>query len=673
MVNLLFGIHCHQPVGNFDYVIKHAFEKSYKPFLETLYNYPDFKFSIHYTGPLLEWIEQNEPEFFEIIREMVSRKQVEIFVSGFYEPVLASIPENDRGAQILIAREYAIRKFHYMPDGLWLTERVWDPSIVKSLIKSGINYVLVDDFHFLSAGFDKANLHGYYLTESEGQTLGIFPIDEKLRYLTPFRPVDETLKYLKELHESQKEAAIIFDDGEKFGIWPGTHDWVYKKGWLKKFIEGILSLDFVRTSTYREFYESHKPLGRAYLPTASYFEMSEWSLMPEKALKFVEFVNRLKSEGIFEENKIFVRGGIWQNFLVKYSEANRMHKKMVYISRELKDTPMEEKIPIYRAQCNDAYWHGIFGGLYLPHLRRANYSNLLEAERNLPAPIFEEIDIDCDGFYEIYARTKFIVAQIKPSYGGALTELSSLKQALNFQDILMRRFEHYHKGLEETHHNDSGVASIHEMPKKVDRKKLIYDWSEKFSLLDHFIEGSPEAKSLARVEFKELGDFVNQPYEYVMEKNGVKLHRSGGVFDGEKRLIEIEKDITIPLERPEVIAKYRISGRSGNAVFAVELNFSMPSADSKASRIILDGKIIGSFHDILNARGHELILDDTVFNTAVKLRSERETVFRIFPVYTVSQSESGLDYTYQETGIFMFFGPVEGIFENTITISIPGG
>ena len=36
---------------------------------------------------------------------------------------------------------------------------------------------------------------------------------------------------------------------------------------------------------------------------------------------------------------------------------------------------------LYRSQCNDAYWHGVFGGLYLNHLREAAYSNLLRAER----------------------------------------------------------------------------------------------------------------------------------------------------------------------------------------------------------------------------------------------------------------------------------------------------
>lgn len=677
MLKFLFGIHCHQPVGNFDYVFENAYKKSYKKFLDTAFDYPDFKFSIHFTGPLLEWIEKKHPEYVEKLRSLAARRQVEILISGFYEPVLAAIPEYDRVAQILYAKEYIVKKFHKKPNGLWLTERVWDPSIVKSLIKSGIKYVLVDDFHFLSAGFDKSDLYGYFLTESEGETLAIFPIDEKLRYLTPFKPIDETVEYLKQLNDQGKSGAIIFDDGEKFGIWPGTYDWVYRKRWLRNFIEKILSLEFVQTSTFSEFMEEERPVGRAYLPTSSYFEMSEWSLVPEKAAQFVKFVEHLKNEGIFEKNKIFVRGGIWTNFLVKYSEANRMHKKMTFISKEMEKSnlPMEERIDLYRAQCNDAYWHGIFGGLYLPHLRRANYTNLLKAEKKLGNEIYDEIDIDCDGWDEIYIRTKNLVLQLKPSYGGAITEFSSLNLAINFQDTLMRRFEHYHKGFKIGKKEDKGVPSIHEISKSVNSKTmraLVYDWSERLSLLDHFILGNPDIDELESVKFQEVGDFVNQIYDYdILHNSSVRLTRKGGVYIEGKREINVFKDVS--LIDNGIAVDYQVKGNSAGSIFAIEFNFSMPSANSRDSKVIIDGRIEGSFKSKVRKQGKELIMDDVVFNTGIRLLSDQEAVFNVFPVYTVSQSESGIELTYQETCIFIFFNNIEDTFENKLKILILGG
>ena len=38
---------------------------------------------------------------------------------------------------------------------------------------------------------------------------------------------------------------------------------------------------------------------------------------------------------------------------------------------------------LYRGQCNCPYWHGSFGGLYLPHLRNAIYRSLIAADNAL--------------------------------------------------------------------------------------------------------------------------------------------------------------------------------------------------------------------------------------------------------------------------------------------------
>ena len=62
--SLLFGIHCHQPIDNFGWVIEEAIEKSYKPFFTILKEFPQFKCSVHYSGWLLEFIEKNDEELF---------------------------------------------------------------------------------------------------------------------------------------------------------------------------------------------------------------------------------------------------------------------------------------------------------------------------------------------------------------------------------------------------------------------------------------------------------------------------------------------------------------------------------------------------------------------------------------------------------------------------------
>ena len=62
-VRLIFALHNHQPVGNFDDVFASAYRLSYQPFLDVLESYPEIKFALHTSGPLMEWLVANRPEY----------------------------------------------------------------------------------------------------------------------------------------------------------------------------------------------------------------------------------------------------------------------------------------------------------------------------------------------------------------------------------------------------------------------------------------------------------------------------------------------------------------------------------------------------------------------------------------------------------------------------------
>ena len=144
------AIHFHQPVGNFDEVIERACDKCYMPFLETLNKYPDIKMTFHFTGCLLEWAEHNRPELLSLVKDMVSRGQIEMMSGGFYEPILASIPERDRLSQIKLLNEYVKDKFSYEPKGAWVAERIWEPGLPSVYSDAGIKYVILDDKHSIA-------------------------------------------------------------------------------------------------------------------------------------------------------------------------------------------------------------------------------------------------------------------------------------------------------------------------------------------------------------------------------------------------------------------------------------------------------------------------------------------------------------------------------------------
>jgi hypothetical protein len=475
-VRFAFGIHLHQPVGNFDAVFEQHLDEVYRPFLERIDERGFLPISVHLSGPLLEWLEKRGGTFLDLLGKLAADNRVELLCAGMYEPILAALPRRDRVEQVVWMREALHRRFGVEPIGLWLTERVWEPDLAADLADAGIRYALVDDRHFLVSGFRQDQLHVPYMTESDGRQLALFPIDEQLRYLIPFRPPAETADYLRQLGRQGRALAVLADDGEKFGGWPGTREWVYGQGWLDQFLstmEGLIDAGEVILSTLSSALSAVPSGGLAYLPTASYREMEGWALPADAARRLVGLERELGEERLRGPDGPLVRGAHWQNFLVKYPESNWMHKKMLALStlaRAAGDPP-EARRAIGRAQCNDAYWHGVFGGLYLPHLRDAIWANLAEAEEILRAsePMAWELrDLDGDGHNELWVHDASFSAILSPARGGVIEEFTVFAHRINYANTLTRRREGYHEASEPGaghggHDPATGTPSIHDL------------------------------------------------------------------------------------------------------------------------------------------------------------------------------------------------------------------
>src|SRR4051812_42209891 len=110
-LTLLFAIHNHQPDGNFGHVFEAAYRDCYGPLVEALLEAEHVKVALHHTGALFEWIERERPEYFDRLRILVARGQAELLGGGFYEPMLAVLPERDARGQIAMMTEYLERHF----------------------------------------------------------------------------------------------------------------------------------------------------------------------------------------------------------------------------------------------------------------------------------------------------------------------------------------------------------------------------------------------------------------------------------------------------------------------------------------------------------------------------------------------------------------------------------
>src|SRR5207249_4737670 len=147
-----------------------------------------------------------------------------------------------------------------------------------------------------------------------------------------------------------------------------------------------------------------------------------WALPPDAALRLARLERDLGEERLAGPDGALVRGAHWRNFFVRYPESNRMHKKMQALSALCRRAgePAAARRAIGRAQCNDAYWHGVFGGLYLPHLRHAIWHQLALAEGELRrgAPLaVERVDLDGDGVEEIWIHAAGFSAVVSPRGG----------------------------------------------------------------------------------------------------------------------------------------------------------------------------------------------------------------------------------------------------------------
>jgi hypothetical protein len=664
-LQLALVIHAHQPVGNFEHVLEAVHRLSYAPFVDVLNQHPAIRVALHYSGILLEWLEQRHPEYVDLLGDLVERGQVEMVGGGFYEPVLASLPLPDRLAQLERMSRYLEKRFGRRPRGAWLTERVWDPSIPETLAQAGIEYTLTDDYHFLCVGLEKDQLLGYYLTEWQGHSVKVLPGLKDLRYLLPFRMEQEAIDYLRALAErGPGGVAIMGDDLEKFGGWPQTYDHVYTNGWLERFFQALeRSSDWLVTSLPGDYIHRHPPLGRIYLPTASYQEMMGWALPAAASVAYEEFLHRVEQQPEGGSLARFIHGGLWHNFFHKYEEANHLHKRMLEVSRRYQDlalglAPTREARERYeqgyenllRSQCNDAYWHGVFGGLYAPHLRTGVYQALLEAEKTADEletapPAVKRLDFNLDGREEVFLSTGELVAVVTPGDGGTVAEISYRPRAFNAVNSLRRRPEGYHAKLRQAGHGSTAAASIH------DRVTVKEEGLERFLQYDRYNRHA--CRSLIFGAGRTLEDYRTGRLE---ESRAL----ASGAFDIvaatpgwcalEGRdldcVCQVRSVLTLLGSRLE--ADWQLhSGTLADLKGGLELVLNLLAPDAPDRYFELPGNRRERLAWSGEVAGPQVALVDEWLDLRIHVTAEPAATWWIVPIFTVSQSEGGFERVYQ--------------------------
>ncbi len=692
-MSLALVLHNHQPVGNFGWVIADAYEHAYQPLVAALERHPAIRLGLHYSGPLLDWLAAERPDFLDRLGRLARAGRVELLGGGYYEPVLAALPERDRLAQLGRMADAIERIGGRRPSGAWLAERVWEPDLPISLVDSGYRWTILDDAHLRAASVDESRLWGTYLTEDQGRLLTVFASDQGLRYRLPFGTVEDAIAYLREhATEAGELLGMMGDDGEKFGSWPETFEHCWGTGqWMERFFQALAdNSEWLQLVTPTEWLERERPIGRAYIPTSSYAEMGEWALPAAEGLAFEAVRLRVEREHLPEAR--WLRGGFWRNFQVKYREINELHKQMLRASAKVAGlasigTPAgataaeQARHELLQGQSNDCYWHGVFGGIYITHMRLATYEHLIAAEdladtlgRSAGWPVdgIVRLDTDLDGSPEILVTSPGQVVVIDPDGGGGIGswDIRPVRHAL--AAVMRRQVEAYHQRLIEaeaatadslgpgphqaaTVPDGGSVPSIHDVVRVREpglAARLHYDAYERRLGLVHLLVPGTTAAAFEEARAEELSDAHTGTYEVVeLGQDAVLLAReaclgAGGSvrvekrfsFLGDRRAPSIRLDCSVVNTGPgRILADLAIEwpimllGGGGNPAAWYELDGRRSAHDGRAE------------HDDVA----HLTSGNDYIGIALATTIEPPATTWWAPIETISNSEFGFERTYQ--------------------------
>ncbi|MGE3776765.1 MAG: alpha-amylase/4-alpha-glucanotransferase domain-containing protein, partial [Pirellulaceae bacterium] len=502
--------------------------------------------------------------------------------------------------------------------------------------------------------------------------------------------------------ERHPGAVMVFgDDGEKFGTWPETKRHVYTDGWLHRFFDALLAnREWLQLSTLGEAFDSRPSVGKIYLPDGSYREMTEWVLPVDQHLEYQSITHEMEHDPRWHRIQRFVRGGFWRNYKVRYPEANEMYSRMISVSRRLEHAERQgvqgeeldwARRELYRGQCNCSYWHGAFGGIYLPHLRNAVFNHLIAAENLLnhamgkSGPWIEASfdDYNFDALPEVRLGNDRLVALIAPMQGGMLYELDVRSICHNLMATLTRRPEAYHrKVLRGSQQHQDNCASIHDrvvFKQQGLDQRLQYDRFPRKSLLDHFYDENVTLEAVSRCEVEERGDFLQGAFETKLRKSPdriqVHMTRNGTVYDVPVR---ITKGVTLAAGGHTLEIAYLLENLPANRPlhFAVEFNLAGLPAGA-GDRYFYRGEPahqlghLGTRLDLQDVDGLGLV--DEWLGIDVRWTANRPSQLWTFPVESVSQSEGGFELVHQSVVLqphWMVFPDAEGRWSVTMQLGV---
>ncbi|MGC9312680.1 MAG: alpha-amylase/4-alpha-glucanotransferase domain-containing protein [Sediminispirochaetaceae bacterium] len=646
-LKIVLGMYNSPPVGTAQEQFEKAYQYSYKPFLTVLYKYAMLKGTFHFSGTLLEWLEDFHPELLMVLNEMVKRKQIEMLGGGYYSPIFPIIPSKDRLGQIELLTTYLRRKFGKRPRGCWITEGIWEPNLISTLKSSGMEYLFMDDKLFLQSGMNKDLVYQPYVTDDQGKMAIVLPLHNDYIERMFCDPPDKVIEDVVQLHADNPDMNVIniLINGDFFVVNRRHYSSFFaENGWFEQFLTGLTKkAEQIETVLPGRYVRAQGPLKRVYLPS-QYIHSNG---IPNKV---EENYNR---NGMFKISTfISNRNGqsYFRQYISKYPEIHRLYSKMMYVhqvvgqvrgDRSRKKTAKEES---WRGQTCAAFWHGPDGGIYRNGIRKAVYRSLINAERTtrekgIFSTSLNVVDIDLDGIPEYIYQGQFINAYVHRK-GACLFELDYVVTAWNYLDTMARHRESYHD--EEDAKNG-------------------FDRYSKNAFQDHFFNEDVSIDDFASGNFNERVRYVDSLYRArkVEKERREAQFGSRHEFQDNGRTISTDLLKEYDFSKNSIAVKYRMNTDSQDVIkgrFATELNLSFPE-DGRSQLDVLvkhtegeteleNGRI--ELHDV-----HELSFHDRLNKTLITLTADQPATLWIFPIYTITERFGKKVWMYQQTACIL--------------------
>lgn len=419
-------------------IFEKDYENVYKPAAKFLYSHPEFRMSFAFNGVQIDFLQKEYPEFIEILRELISRRQIEILGGGYYDPAFPLLFPMDITGQIEFLTSTLRSVTGKRPRGITLCASIWDYSLVSCFYNCGMDYILLDD----SLIPDEKQKFVPLIMSDKGKTISILPLYQEFKPEIQDDPRDYLNLISKKIAKSSKNSPKPLKECVKGLNIQFTHEEfqsLLRSGYLEKLYREISEKkDFFDFATPITLVKEAKLRIPVYIASGMSREVGQWGIEPYRAVK----ADRHYPVSIYD-------------FFQIYPQSRALYDRMLYVSMlvnqshgdKLRKTSAREKL--WEAQNGDGFICTSKGAFVSATYRQQAYKKLTEAEKIARQcgefkETFVSYDYTGDGLNEYICRMNKYFAVISLG-GGAIRELDVLQNSGNFADNLncVKEFEGY--------------------------------------------------------------------------------------------------------------------------------------------------------------------------------------------------------------------------------------